>query len=340
MGRHTAILLVGSALVLLGPASAAAAPGDDAVRRKEAQQLFEKGVKLDQSGDSKAALSSFRSAYDRYPSFRVLYNIGKLCARMGDNACAVRAYEKYLRDGGADVPAKRREGVESDVRSLARTLGSLTIRANVIGGDVTVDDEPAGRTPIAEPVTVNAGAHKVVLVVPSDKRTVEQTVKVAAGESATVQLDVPLEEGTAPAPVVVPVPGAVVAPPAEPKTEPPPVAAAPGEPRKVPVIPWVVTGVLAASTLVTGILASSAYGDYKDKRDAFPVTRSELDDAQGSARTLFIVTGVLGGATLVSAGVASYLTFFTGPRSRVGIGFGAPGVALGAPGFSIAGVIP
>lgn len=322
-----AVLLVTLVLVLLAPARATAAPSDGDARRKEAQTFFEKGVKLEKEGDSKAALVAFRAAYVAYPSFRVLYNVGQLCGRMGDNACAVRAYEQYLRDGGADVPAPRRESVEAELRGLSRTVGLLSLRSNAVGDEVRIDDEPVGRMPIAEPVPVNAGTHKVVLV--HDKRSVEQTVKVASGETAIVQLDVPPEESAAPPALVVPPVATTPAPTGE---------AAPSG-RKVPVVPWVITGVLVAATAVSGILAASAYGSYQDKRETFPVTRDELDDAQGSARNLFVLTSVLGAATVISAGVAGYFTFWPRPRTAAGTGTRV-GFAAGPGGVSIVGVLP
>src|SRR5687767_8348017 len=101
--KRISALLVALALTTAGTASAA--PGESEARKKEAMGLFNLAVKQAQSGDDKTALASFRLAYDKYPSFRVLYNIGQLCGRMSDYACAVKSYEQYLRDGGADVPA-------------------------------------------------------------------------------------------------------------------------------------------------------------------------------------------------------------------------------------------
>jgi len=74
-------------------------------------------------------------------------------------------------------------------------------------------------------------------------------------------------------------------------------------------VPWAVTGGLAVATAVTGILAAGAWGDYKDTRATYPITREELDSAHGSARDMFLVATAFGVATVVSAGVATYFTF-------------------------------
>lgn len=289
---------------------AASVPGDAA--KKEAQALFSQALKQAESGDQRAALTSFRAAYDKYPSFRVLYNIGQLCARLGDGACSVRAYEQYLRDGGADVPAKRRTEVEAEVTALSRTVATLTITSNVAGAEVFIDDTLVGRTPLAAPIPVNAGAHAVVLV--NDGKKIERSFNAVSGDAATLDIQVPKVE-----PVVTVV-----------EKEAPERPAAPPPRRPFPVVPWAVTGGFAVATAVTGILAASAYSSFKDKRDDFPITREELDDAQGSARNLLLLTGLFGTVTVVSAGVAGYFTFLApGPAApRVGLAVSPRGVLL------------
>jgi hypothetical protein len=74
-----------------------------------------------------------------------------------------------------------------------------------------------------------------------------------------------------------------------------------------------VTGAFAIGTVVAAVLTESRYSAYVDKRESFPITRSEVDDAQSSARTLFVVTSALGAATLACAGMATYFTFFARP---------------------------
>ncbi len=310
--RASCAAVLCAALAVTG--SAHAAPSEDA--RREAKQLFEQAVKQAESGDSKAALVSFRAAYAKAPSFRVLYNIGQLCGRIGDAACAVRAYKQYLDEGGAQVPAARRQSVEAEVRSLSRTLGTLKVQTSVSDADVAVDDEPVGKTPLA-PVPVNGGAHRVVLTY-KDK-SVEKGVVVVSGGTTSVTLEPPPADDAA----------AVAPPPAEEaKPAPPPPHDEPPPAKSTPVVPWIVTGALAAGTAVTGVLAATSYSSFKQKRDAYPITRDDLDSAQGSARDLFILTCVFGAATLVSAGVAGWLTLSSSGSAKVGVAVGPTGALL------------
>jgi hypothetical protein len=307
-----AVVIIGASMP---PATAFAA--DDP--KKEAQVFFTQGLKLAESGDVRGAIAAFRAAYDKSPTFRVLYNIAQLCERAADSACAVRVYEQYLRDGGADVPAKRRAEVEADLEKLKRTIALVTITVNFVDAEISVDDEAMGKTPLPAPVAVNAGEHKIVARYQS--KSVDRSVKVAAGDAVSIDLQLPKDEAKPkPKPIAT----------SEEKEHPPP------PPRRpFPVLPWAVTGALAVTTVVTGVLAAGAYSTFKEKRDAFPITRDELNDSQGSARDLFLLTALFGTVTVVSAGVASYFTFFAPAPAA-----STPRVGIGPRGIVLEGTLP
>lgn len=311
--------------------TAHAGPAEDQ-RRAEAKALFDEGVKAATAGDSKAALAAFRAAYDKFPSAKVLYNIAQSCKGVGDNACAVRSYEQYLRES-ENLPSKRVKEVEGELKTLGRSIGRITIKSNIPAADILVDDAPVGRTPAVEGYAVNPGTHKVA--VPYHGKPIEQSVKVSAGETTTAQIDAPEETSS----------NALIAALKEPEPEKPekkdealaPSTPSSEEPKSFPVIPWTITGVLAAGTVVTGILATSALSDYRDKKEQFPISRDELDSSQGTARDLFLVTGLLGAGTVIAGSIALYSTFSSGaattPNKRVG-------VAVGPSGVTVRGVFP
>ena len=58
------------------------------------------------------------AAYEIQANFRVLYNIGRACLKVADKECAARSFEQYLKDGGTDIPSKRRKEVEGELRAL------------------------------------------------------------------------------------------------------------------------------------------------------------------------------------------------------------------------------
>ncbi|MBX3221955.1 MAG: PEGA domain-containing protein [Labilithrix sp.] len=347
--RRLTVMLVFSSLAATSvPAWAAGDEFDE--RRMQAQALYDQGVKLETS-DPKAALGALRSSYEIHSNFRVLYNIARVCARLGDKDCATRSFEQYLKDGGAEIPTKRRKEVEAELKALTpRSKTTIMVTSSVRGAFVKIDGSVVGQTPLPAPVPVSAGKHKVVLV--ADGNVIEKTVHVAAGSSENVVLEAKKEETPAPAPAPVPAPAPAPTPEPATATAPEPAPAPPPEPAAaasppparpsderggVPVVPWIVAGALATATGVSAVLTASASSDYQALAGRYPVTRDELDAAHGKGRDLLLLTTVLGAVTVVSVGVAGYFTFFRGsapPREKT------VGLAVGPTGVTITGRLP
>ncbi|MBX3205336.1 MAG: PEGA domain-containing protein [Labilithrix sp.] len=348
--RRLTVMLVFSSLAATSvPAWAAGDEFDE--RRMQAQALYDQGVKLETS-DPKAALGALRSSYEIHSNFRVLYNIARVCARLGDKDCATRSFEQYLKDGGAEIPTKRRKEVEAELKALTpRSKTTIMVTSSVRGAFVKIDGSVVGQTPLPAPVPVSAGKHKVVLV--ADGNVIEKTVHVAAGSSENVVLEAKKEETPAPAPAPVPAPAPAPAPEQIGRASgrerararvtcrngggPPPPARPSDERGGVPVVPWIVAGALATATGVSAVLTASASSDYQALAGRYPVTRDELDAAHGKGRDLLLLTTVLGAVTVVSVGVAGYFTFFRGsapPREKT------VGLAVGPTGVTITGRLP
>ena len=92
--------------------------------------------------------------------------------------------------------------------------------------------------------------------------------------------------------------------------------------------PWVAWSVTAALGIAAGVATGVALertAEFDARRETFGVSRAELDAAHGQARAWTVAAGVLGGAALVGATVASVLTFKPAQEK-------SPSIAVG-PGF-------
>jgi len=122
------LVLLGLGLGLGGGGVAAAQPAPPANAGKgDAKELMQLGVKLLKSQDYLGALAVFKDAYQRFPSAKILLNIGTTLKLLGRNAEAANAYQRYLDSQDAD-PA-RKPDVEKEVASLDKSLGQLAIDA-------------------------------------------------------------------------------------------------------------------------------------------------------------------------------------------------------------------
>jgi hypothetical protein len=183
-----------------------AQPAPPVADKIDAKSLMQSGLKLYAAQDYLGALAVFRTAYTRFPSAKILINIGTTLTKLGRKADAANTYQRYLEAPDAD-PAKRAE-VTSVVAELDRSVGRLEITVAPADAEVQLNDEDwtpastAGRYRVAPgTITVRARCPKY--------KPDERQVKVAAGEA--MPLAFALDEIPAPeAPVnSVPVEGGV-----------------------------------------------------------------------------------------------------------------------------------
>ena len=293
MKRTLSILAV---LAVLGSSTVAVA-GNSPEALAEGRSRFERGVEFYKEGDFRAALIEFKRAYDAAPNYKVLYNIAQTSLELQDYATALRNFEKFLADGGAEIPAARRAQVLQETERLGKRVARLTVEVNVVGAEILVDDVSVGKTPLAEPIVVSAGRRRLTATL--DAQSTTRVIDVAGGDAQRIQLA--LETRTLP--------------PTELPKLPPPATPAPAEgnaPSHTGV--WIglgVTGALTVATAVTGVLALGAKGSFDDAIARPGVTPQQVDDARTRTRTMALVTDVLGGSAIV-AGAITLIVALTG----------------------------
>ncbi len=277
----------------LQPATpAGAAP--TAAAQEEARVRFERGTQLYNDGAYDLALIELQRAYDLVPSYKLLYNIGQVNAQLSNYAGALRAFEKYLSEGGADVSAGRRAEVEKEIQTLRGRTANLTVRANVPDAEILVDGLPlTGQAPDSA-FMVNAGVRRIGIRKPGYELA-ERVLTLAGGDSIEVKLDmVESPSGSSNQPFTLP---------------------PPRKERSYVWVGWVGTGVLAAGAVITGIAALGASNDLDDEldkrsdADQSPAEKkAAIDDVESRRMTLAITTDILAGAAIVVGGVTLAFT--------------------------------
>ena len=276
------------------PASPADAPSDGtASPTDEARTHHRRGLELYDEGDLRLALVELERAYAIGKSYKVLFNIGQVELQLAHYAKARLALERYLTEGGSAIADKRRAEVEADLTTLRTRTATLTLRVNVEGAEVVIDETAMGRAPLAA-VIVNAGVLRIQVTKPGfASRTREVTL--AGGDVQTVDFD--LAESR---------PDFVVT------------QTTSGLPGPA-VASWIVTGLLAAGTVGTGIAALAASSTYDTKRET-PISgspedaRADLERQRSLVSGLALTTDILAAATLVGAGVSLYFTLRSRPQ--------------------------
>lgn len=319
LGRVALSSLLAASLLATAPAyadetppAAAAAPPSEAVI-KEASDHYEAGLALYSDGEFQRAAIEFDRAYELIPNYRALYNIGQVRVQLHNYARATKALRAYLEQGGDKIDPERKKSVLDDLAMLATRTATLAVTSNEDGADLTVDGEPAGTTPLSEPLLIDTGEHRLGIskagFVPR-----ELSVTLASRDAQSLQVDLQ-KQAAAAGPVVV------VAPQAQ-----------SGDRTAWIWGTWSATAALAVGAGVTGGLGIKAANELDEKRSTLGSTRDELNSAQGRAQTLLTTSTVLGVGAVVTGSIALYLTLSKPakekPKKRAELRVGPSSVTL------------
>jgi hypothetical protein len=271
------------------PAPGAAAPSSDSIEK--ARVHYERGLVLFNEENYDAALFEFERAYELAPSYKILYNMGRIQRQQNNYAAALRSYSRYLREGGTAIPPERRAEVEKELSTLKPRVAEVTIKVNVDGANVYSDDVPVcaatiessciGISPLREPIVVNGGRHKFTAT-KKGYSTATALISVVGSDSTEVKLELV-------------------------DIRPKPVAKA--NPWTVPtIVGWAATGVTLIGGGVLGGLALSAKDDQEAMLNRPGVTKTGLHDARTKTQTLATAGDVLFVTGAVFAAASAYLT--------------------------------
>lgn len=257
--------------------------------KQRASERFRSGVALFQEGAFRAALVEFERAYQIAPDFRLLYNIGQVQFQLGDYLGATHSYERYLTEGGSQVTKARRDDVEAALKVLNQRVGRVSIKCNVDGAEIFVDDQAAGVTPLPSTVVVNVGRHRV-FARSADGATSTEMIDVAGGDLRELNLTLKAPNLKIVTPLVAD------SPPMTPR-------------KKLAIGAWAAAGALAIGATIAGFSAQDKVDDRKAELKNEPADEKKLNNLEDSARSRALMTDVLGGLALsaLTAGVVIWV---------------------------------
>jgi hypothetical protein len=272
----------------------------------EALELYNRGVALADEERYSEAAAAFTRAYEKKPSWKILFNIGQCEAASGRYGVALEAFEQYTLEGGDDIPFDRRDYVSEELRRLQPLVGSVSIDAP----DKTVvmiDGHVRATIPLKGPLRVAAGSHVVMLML-EDEILFDDAVKIAGGMTTEITAGSP-----APVPEVQPEPEAEIPPEPEAEIPPGPEAGIPPKPeakaddgRPLWTGGWVMVGIGAGLLAAGGITGSLALKTGKELESDYPDgvpqdKKGEIDSMDNLAITTNVLLGVGGAAAVAGA---------------------------------------
>ena len=297
-------LILFTGAVLLAP-SVRAQEGEIS---EQARAHFQAGVNSLQDPDGaryEEAYREFKAAYQASPSWKILGNLGIAAMKLERDGEAIEAFQKYLSGGAATLAPEEREQFQRDLGTLQAGVVKLSIDVNVPGATISDERVPVTGSAVRNTyvpngqhleIGVRAGHHKITASAPGYAPQVWEMEAISgAAQTHAFALERPVPT-TVPTPTDGPIRSAE---------------------RPTPTgfyIGLAATGVLAAGAGVMGALAlgkNSEFNDANKGRDF-----SNAKDLHDSVKTFNLVTDVLIGAAVVSAGVTTYL-YFSRPKADV-----------------------
>lgn len=127
----------------------------------DARTDYQAGTVLFGDGDFATALQKFRSAHEKQPDPRLLYNMASAEKSLRHYATAGRLLRRYLAEGGALLTSDDRR----DAQDLVVVIDALTlpvaINVSEAGALVFLDDELLGTSPLPSSVVADIGQRKL-----------------------------------------------------------------------------------------------------------------------------------------------------------------------------------
>lgn len=268
MNRPPLALAVFAASLLL-PRLSPAQPTAEAAAA--ARAAFMRGVAEAQAERFASAAAAFEQSYNLNPTTVALYNLASATSRTGRLRQAIAAYERYLREGGATLPASRVRLVEASLNHLRGELATVVLR--VVPPDAAVEVDGRSERPTEGRLQLDPGAHVVTLTA-DGHAPFRHELTLAASSTQVV------EARLAPLPVAEPTPPVVVVAPPLPIASPPPVVTPhPAEtphPASTPITArwWFWTGI---SVVVLGAALGAMAGAGVFTTDQAPVPGTAFD---------------------------------------------------------------
>lgn len=156
-----------------------------------AQKAIQEGDRAAAANKWPEALSAYEKAHKANPSAATAMKVANALYKLGRISDAHDAYETALKERGATMLGPDKKLANDRLNELKSKTGTVSIRVSEAGSAVTIDGKAVGTSPLAKPVRLEVGAHKLA-VTKEGFAPFEKSVDVAA--KAEVALDVALKE--------------------------------------------------------------------------------------------------------------------------------------------------
>ncbi len=186
--RTTGARVLAVALLLAGSAGAQGAPTATAKseQKRNAKQHLDAAAAAERKKDFPTAAAEYRAAHALDPTPVALQGIATAEESLDHPIEAIVAYEQLIAQFGSALPAKARATAATHLAALAPKIGTIAVRVTPDGASISVDGKPVGVTPLAKPIRVLPGVHRVAATLPAFL-PVDRTLDVGPGAEVAAE---------------------------------------------------------------------------------------------------------------------------------------------------------
>jgi hypothetical protein len=152
-----------------------------------AKDAYESGRLLAANHDFVGALAKFQQAYSFSNEPRLLFNMAVCNKELRHYARMQSLLLKYVHDAGPSLSGDGRTAVDQALVAIRPLVATVRLTVNESSAAVSVDGEPVGTTPLAEPLAVDLGKHTLT-VKKQGFDTSEQTIDTPGGETTSLSV--------------------------------------------------------------------------------------------------------------------------------------------------------
>jgi hypothetical protein len=181
--RRHALALVTFALL---PGAAVLSTSTSFAQPADAKTSLADADKAARAKDWTGAARAFDAANKAQPSSDALEGLANALYQGGQLGEAHTAYTEWLAQYGAKAPAAKKKTAETRLKELGEKTGAVTISVNEAGAEIVIDDKRVGTSPLAAPLRLTAGPHRV-RITKEGFLPFDQAPNVAAGGATAVQ---------------------------------------------------------------------------------------------------------------------------------------------------------
>lgn len=151
----------------------------------EAKELFAKGVGLFEIGKHASALEEFKKSFEKFPHWKIMYNIGMCYVELDDLPAAANRLSFFIDEGKGRIDESVLSEVKGTLKFLRGKVGTLRLTGGYEGGELEIDGKINIRGSEGKDVYVKPGVHHIKLTM-SGKTVIEKDITIETGEEKEI----------------------------------------------------------------------------------------------------------------------------------------------------------